>query len=304
MIPASRPHWKYHVGAKQSSPEQKAAATPAHLHPKIAARYAAHISGAAPLPLLVDLDTYSPHPRLNQNVTSGCVDHAYAAMTTTTLNTYNKGLGFIPSPYNLYSCVRGKERSLAQVVSPGTVLPKLQDAGSQVATVMWVGANIGVLPMRGPTPDGYNSDVWSGNVLDEPALQDIEAAGQKLLIGPYIFDLTAPNISDVMAASLAANIAIQIAFECDDAYQELQPGQIAVAPVDAPDDGGHSVGINGYYTLDTETQGIPAGTRIFWTCGSWGDDYDENGRSRVGPAFMGALWEAWAVAITAQGSVS
>lgn len=223
MKPASRPHWTYHVGAKRSTDEQKAAATPAHEHPKIAARLEAHVSGAAPLPATIDLSSFSPSIE-DQNTTGGCVDHAFSGASATMLNAQGRLLfpgNVPPSPKALYGAVRGKERSLAGVVSPGGAVPKLGDSGSQVATVMWVAANIGVLPMRAPSPLGFNSDVDASNVLDEPALQDIQAAGKKLLGGPYLVDLSAPNASDVMAAALAANMTLQIAFNCDDAFQAL-----------------------------------------------------------------------------------
>jgi hypothetical protein len=298
----NRPGWKYRTGAKPSTAAQKAAALPAHEHPKIKAALAAHRSGAVPLPSSVDLSSYSP-PILNQNVTGACVDHAFAGAVVTSLAAQAKPLGFVPSPLTLYAAVRGAERALT--IPPGTTqIPKLTDSGSQVATVMSVAATLGVVPMVAPTPDGYNSDVWSGNVLDEPDTQKLQAAGQKLLFGPYLFDLTAPNASDVLATALSIGIAIQVAFNCDDAFQNLEPGQIAVAPVDAPDDGGHSVFLSGYYTLTAETAGLAVGTRIFLLTNSWGDPWCNGGRADVGPSWMANLWEAWAIGISSEGAVA
>ena len=208
-----------------------------------------------------------------------------------------------PSPKNLYAPVRAKERSLAQIVSAGAEMPKLADVGSQLATVMWVATNIGVVPMQAPSPLGFNSDVDESNVLDEPDLQDIELAGKKLIVGPYLFDLTAPNASDVMAAALDSNIMIQIAFLADDALQNLEPGQILGAPVDAPDDGGHSVYIPGYYTLEEPMVGLPAGL----VSGSRRTVGEPDGAVRAGgdgPRIASGVVGKWAISVTTEGAVS
>lgn len=283
----------YKTGARRSHPSKIAAATPAHEHPVIKARLAAHLDGSAPLPASVDLSSHWPSI-LDQNSTGSCTAHAIACAVTTSLGAAGKPLGFVPSPLSTYAATRARERATAAGVGD---LPALTDSGAEIADVITVLAEDGVRPMKAPSPGGFNSDVDSTNVLAEPDVQGLEVAAEKVLAGPYSCDPAAANASDVLAASLASGIAIDIAFECDDAFQALTSGQVAQAPVDAPDDGGHSTALTGYVTN-------PDGTRNFWLTNSWTEQWATGGRVLVSPAFIAAMWEAWCIAITSEGGAT
>jgi Papain family cysteine protease len=281
----------FKTGAKRSHPDKLAAATPAHEHPLIKARLAAHVSGASPLPDSVDLGGFWPSI-LDQNETGSCTAHAISCALYTTLAAQGKPLGFIPSPKAIYAAVRALEARNLLTQSPAI----LTDSGANLSDIMTILSTTGVKPMVAPSPGGFNSDVDTSNVNDEPQLQDLEASGQKLISGPYSVDMSASNLSDVLASSLASNMAIDNCFNCDDAFQALQSGQTAQAPVDAPDDGGHSTALTGYVTI--------GGVRYFWLTNSWSKNWATGGRVLLSPGFVSAIWECWPISVSSEGSIS
>lgn len=292
----------YATGARRSHPDKLAAATPAHEHPLIKARLAAHVSGASPLPDTFDLGGYWPSI-LDQNQTGSCTAHAIACSLYTSLAAQGRPLGFIPSPKAIYAAVRALEARNALIQSPAV----LTDSGANLADIMSVLAGIGVKPMVAPSPLGFNSDVDTSNVLDEPQIQDLESSGQKLITGPYSVDMSASNLSDVLASSLASNMAIDNCFECDDPFQGLQSGGIALAPVDAPDDGGHSTALTGYVTATAEQAAIyggAVGDRLFWLTNSWSAGWATGGRVLVSPGFVKAIWECWPISVSTEGAIT
>ena len=254
------------TGARRSHPAKIAAATPGHEHPAIKARLAAHNAGTAPLPASVDLGQYWPSI-LDQNQTGSCTAHAIACAITTTLGAAGKPLGFVPSPLCTYAATRALERAVAQ---PLGAIPNLTDSGAEIADVIAAIAKYGVRPMKAPSPQGFNSDVDASNVLAEPDLQGLELAGQTVLAGPYYVDPASAGASDVLAASLAAGIAIDVAFLADDALQNIGPGQVVPAPINGPDAGGHSVALTGYITNAD-------GTRSWWLTNSWNAKLGDRG---------------------------
>ena len=287
----------YKTGARRSHPSKIAAATPAHLHPKIKAALDAHAAGTAPLPDSVDHGPLWPSI-LDQNSTSACTAHAIACALYTSLAAQGKPLGFVPSPLCTYAMTRALERAGAAPLDP---LPALTDSGAEIADVIAVLSQNGVRSMKAPSPQGFNSDVDPSNVLAEPDIQGAQEAALNLIAGPYTVDMTAANLSDVLAAALASGMALDIAFECDDAFQALAAGQVAQAPVDAPDDGGHSTALTGYVTVSAEVAaalGFPAGTRLFWLTNSWGTGWATEGRVLLAPSFVSAMYEAWPIAVT------
>ena len=272
------------LGARRSHPDKIARTAPAHLHPKIRAAL------ATPLPSSVDLSPHAP-PILDQGSTGSCTAHAIAAAVVITTGAAGKPLGFVPSPRLTYAATRAFERAAA--TPAGATLPELTDSGAEIADVMSVLSADGVRPMMGPTSDGRISDVEPANVNAEPAIEDLEVAATKPIVGPYTVDMAASNVSDVLAAALAAGIAIDIAFLCDSAFQALGPGDVAQAPdTSDPSAGGHSTCLDGYVTAAD-------GTRQFWLRNSWSIAWGTSGRTLVSPAFIAALWEAWPVVVSA-----
>lgn len=277
-------------GAKRSHPDKLAAAKPAHEHPAIKAALA-----AGPLPDSVDLDVYTPF-RADQGASGSCTAGSSTLAVATAFAAKGKPLGFVPSQLATYRQTRALERAAQFPAGP---LPVLTDDGAQLADVVTVFGQFGIMPMVvSKTPDGRLYDLWTdadvpgqGNVNAEPQLSDLELSAQKLVDGPYLVangDATGP---DVIAAALAACIPVCLAFFCDSAFQRLGPNDVAQKPNEADSTGGgHAVWLSGYKHL-------PSGERVFLLTNSWGNGWCDNGRVMVSEAFIRAAWEAWPLAI-------
>lgn len=271
-------------GARRSHPDKIARARGAHEHPAIHRILSAHESAVLPMPPAVDLGKFSP-AIFDQGETGACTAHAISGAIVTTLAAAGTPLSFVPSMRVQYALTRARERVLTSM--PDTVLPALTDGGAEIADVMAVLAEWGVAPMGAPQ-DGRYSDVGPANVNDEPGVGELEST--RVLDGPYAVDMRASNASNVIAASLVAGIEVDIGFMVDQAFEDIQPGHVARAPVEASSLGGHSVRLSGYLTS-------PTGDRNFICTNSWSANWCTAGRCLVGPAFMEAIWEAWPVAV-------
>jgi hypothetical protein len=156
--------------------------------------------------------------------------------------------------------------------------------------------------MLGPTPDGRNSDIWTtadttaqpDNVNNEPDGNQLQAAGTTLVTGEYAIDPTASNVSDLVAAALAAGYPVYTAFFCDTTFENLSPGQIAGAPnQNDPNGGGHATYLSGYITNSD-------GTRTFTLTNSWGTSWCSSGKCLVSEAWLAACWELYVMDVTVQ----
>jgi hypothetical protein len=213
----------------------------------------------------------------------------------------------------LYAAARARERAAATQV--GSPLQPLTDTGLETADLVAVFSEYGVMDrlstpglVGGLTPDGRFSDIWGPqdvssvspsvppNVNDESNLKDLEASGRRLIVGQYGINLSGDNSEDLLAAAIANNIPVQMAFFCDTAFQQLQPGQVAAPPnMNDSNGGGHAVYLSGY---QTQTDG----SRVFTLSNSWGLGWCNKGTCLVGSAWLKAAWEAWPYAIVGASS--
>lgn len=283
----------YAKGAKPSHPSKLAAKKAAALHPAIAALLAASV------PASVDLAPFEP-PRLDQGQTGSCTAHSLSGSTSTACRKAGHQVGFEPSPRETYATTRGIER--ANSTPAGQPLPLLTDSGAEPADVFTACAQFGIAPMQGPTPDGRNSDVWSDadtsaqppNVNSEPDANQLQQAGTTLVTGEYAISPSDANISDQVAASLAAGFPVYVATFVDTAFEQLQPGQVAQPPnQNDPNGGGHAIYLSGYTTN-------PDGSRTFILTNSWGIGWCDNGRCLVSEAWLKACWELYVMDVQVQ----
>lgn len=282
-------------GAKRSTPEKLAAATPLHEHPVVKATLAAHVSGASPLPASIDLSGSAPDV-LDQGDDGDCTACAIACCLVIAFALAGAPLGFVPSQQLTYSATRELER--ADVTPPGQKLEPLTDSGAMIADVVKAVATVGVKPMLVQTsPDGRFSDVWGPNdgsappnVNNDADPSDVAEANKNLIDGPHVADLGAPNVEDVLAAALASNIPLDISFFADSTFMQIAPTAVAGAPDESDKrGGGHSVCLVGYRTN-------AAGEREWLLRNSWSKAWALAGMVWVGPAFRAAIWEVWLIA--------
>lgn len=247
-----------------------------------------------------DMDVSSFTPRLttvagrkgslDQNPTESCTGHSKGAGLFTACAAQGVPLDAVPSPDLLYKVARSLARAAA--VGPNGSLPALVDGGAEFADVANGEAEYGVVPMGPPPPDGRYSDVDPATVNDNIDLPTLEKAGYSLTTGPYRL-ATGPgsNVIASVKACLAAKIPLWVAFYCDRAYEALQKGQVAQAPVvsNQPGEGGHAVYLS---AGEMTSEGLVA------LCeGSWGDGFCDGGACLVSEAWIEAAWEIWPIYI-------
>ncbi len=276
-------------GAKRSHPAKLARRVPLEAHPAVRAAL------ATTLPSSVDLSTYQPQI-LDQGQSGACTWGSSSSAIAMAFASAGKPLGWIPSQFTGYAATRAVERAAA--VAPGQPLPSLTDGGAELADVFHVYATFGARPMlTTSTPDGRFFDLWTSaeaanaNVNNEPDLMDLEAAGTRIIVGPYAVDPNSPNATQILQAALAAKIPVQVATFVDTAFMSLPPGAIAGAPNTAdPQGGGHALFLHGYETLSS-------GEVVFHGTNDWGTGWSSGGRFLAGPSFMSTCWEFWPVAV-------
>jgi len=166
----------------------------------------------------------------------------------------------------------------------------LADDGRQCVDCLTVVATQGVAPFEGPTPDGRNSDVTTdapANVCVTATSDEVTAAAQhKFALGENSIDPTAANLSDLLAACLAAKGVIYLGTEVGQAFESLS-GDTVAEPDTVPNDpngGGHALIIVGYRTN-------AAGAREFKVQNSWSVSWDLQGTCWVSLAWCAACWE-------------
>jgi hypothetical protein len=239
---------------------------------------------AAPLPASSSLAIYEP-ARKDQGESGSCTAASGSGMISTALRRAGTPLAFEPSPCELYSVTRSVERAGAITLAP------LTDSGAQLSDVIEALSVYGVAPMRGPTPDGRNYDIWTpdegpdANVNAEPDFAQLEQAATTIITGTHRIEEAAPDVVDQVAAAIAAGFPVYTAFFCDSAFESLTTTQIAGAPNQSDTNGGgHAVYLSGYDTAS-------GGSRVFTLTNSWGTSWCLDGRCMVSEAWLRAVWD-------------
>ena len=227
-----------------------------------------------------------PCQRMDQGQSGTCHAHSAAAAVWTARNALGSPLAFVPSPLLIAAC------TYADVQGPASKRGPLQDTGADLSDDATALSTWGIAPM-GPTVDGRYSDVPNDppdNSFPEPDLLQLQVAGADIISGEYQIpvDASAPTLC---ALALDANVPIWLGFEVDDAFQALGPGDVALPPVDAPDDGGHAVYLSGY-----ERDG--ASGFAFRLENSWGSGWADGGAVWVSQAWLLATWMLWPMAVS------
>ena len=284
-------------GAKRSTDFKVRHRVSAQLHPLLAGRLKAGIHGSG------SLSSFAP-PIFDQGQTGSCTAHSFSsaaviAFASAAAQGRGSPLVFVPSPRELYAATRALERKA--VVAPGQDLPVLTDSGAELADVAQAAREYGLAPMKGPTPDGRNSDIWStvdtsapSNVNDEPVLGELETAAVTLIDGEYSVATGTADSPETMAAAIDVGMPVWCGGYVDSVFQQLGPSDVAPAPnPNDPQGGGHAFVFPDYRTNSK-------GNLEFLLRNSWGDGYALSGSVWVSTAFALSLWEAWPFASALQ----
>lgn len=297
-------------GARRSDAHKLARTRNAAAHPVIAAVLAAAfaVSGSAgatpPAPQTDKHPINFADPTEDQGRSSACTAHAASIGLGATCRARNASLPFVASPWHFYTCSGAIARQSATLIGDP---PPLDDNGRQLADMIKAILVCGVAAMRGPTPDGRNSDVWTsddtdgnppGNAAAEPSVQLLEEAADELLGGAHTVDLQAGNALQVCAAALDSGISLYVGFDCGAMYEALHRDQLAQpTPANDPEQGGHCVVVLGYR--------INAAGQYEWLIrNSWGNGWalppvnDNADNAPTGcvwatSAWLLACWEVW-----------
>ena len=228
---------------------------------------------AAPLPAAVD---NSRHPDTNQGQSSACTAHALVKCVEIVT-------GFSGSEHVLYSLsgTRGGENPLV-------------DDGRCLSDCLAVIQTMGLAPFEGPSPDGRNSDVWTAddtsvppNVCVAATAAEIGAASEHVYAGLGLnsIDPADSNVSNLVAACLAAGGAVYLGTQVGQAFEQLGGTTIAQPdPANDPNGGGHALALVGYRTASD-------GSRQFRVQNSWGESWDDAGECWASLAWLQACWE-------------
>lgn len=191
-------------------------------------------------------------PQLDQNYTSSCVGHGTAQAVYTSSGAAGALLPFFPSPRIGYAIVRTLELN---VYPPATSQP-LTDSGAMPSDLVavaqkWGFAPIGFgcTPAMPPTPDGYYTDCYQGNVNDKPSFADLEAAGMTMNIDALRVDESSTDFGAQISASLQNKAALGVGLFVDSAFIQWN-GNSPVTSIDTsdPNGGGHWLQMDTIYT--------------------------------------------------------
>jgi hypothetical protein len=265
----------HEMGARPSHPDKLAKASTG-LHPKVAAIL------AAGLPTSFDLAQWQP-PRFDQNGGS-CTAHGLSGAAGTATNAAGNPIGFIVSPDELYKATRALERAVG-IPAGGGPMPDLTDSGAELADALGTVQQWGVAPMTRTAANGRYTDTELDTINNEPDVRLLEEAATTLITGAYRVGVSTQEAFTTACGYIAAKIPLYVGFQVDDAFENIQPGQVVGAPTG--NIGGHAVYLSGYRTAST-------GRHEFLLTNSWGD-WCSSGQCWVSENWFAATWEAWAI---------
>jgi hypothetical protein len=201
---------------------------------------------------------------LDQNNSGSCTGHGTAQALYTSYGAAARPLPFCPSPRVLYATVRMLELQSSSEL--------LTDSGAMPTDLITVVNKWGISPMKAPTPDGYNSDVWSGNVNNKVTLLDLETSGLALQVEPHRVDETASDFATQLQLSIYADTAAGVGIFVDTMNFMSYDGSAPVWKINRsdPNGGDHWIAVTYYYTDSTNRL-------IFGGPNSWGTGYGKAG---------------------------
>jgi hypothetical protein len=263
-------------------------------HHKLAQFGAPHPS-AAPLPFAV---AYALRGLLgdpfDQGRSSGCVWHALPTLLGLACIAAGTPLLWTPSPWDGYAATRAEE-------TPGT--GPLPDAGVEPADAFVVLPRVGIRAMRGPTPDGRNSDIWTAediegipgapppNVSLRPTMRDDEESALDLVTGPVQLSPAAPDFPEQIASRIFSDhVGTIVGLHATPQLENWTAGSPALQDVSGfTGTDGHGMAVTDYRT------NASTGLLEFWARSSWGA-WGEFGGLWLSRAFLVAsTMEAWVV---------
>lgn len=238
---------------------------------RLATRYAqprAALKAGYTPPTAASLANYRG-PTLNQNSTGSCTGHGTAQAVYVSHGAAGLVLPFFPSPRILYATVR-------EIELPSSGSP-LTDSGAMPSDLITVVNQWGVAPIgfdaSCPTPDGYYTDVYSGNVNTKTNFMDLEESGLALQVAPTRLDETSSLFGTLIQQAIAppagtARQAIGVGIFVDTAFMNWD-GVSPITSIDTndPNGGGHWLDLDYFYT--SPTLGLVVGGINSWSS-SWG----------------------------------
>jgi len=234
-----------------------------------------------------DLTPNAPHV-LDQNYVGSCAPHSVAAAVPTSL----PGLGYVPSPRELYALALRIDRADDHPLTPVDRLPFVSDSGTRLLTCVEAISRWGVIPMGPRVNVGgqvRESDCGPANALKDPQLGELERAAETLLIGAYEI-APGEGAAREIALALDAGIAVVCGGWVDSTFDAYEGGVIGPQNIGDPYGGGHALAIIGYRTAGN-------GSLEFRIRNSWSESWGLNGDGWVNEAFIRERWEVFALAV-------
>ena len=203
-------------------------------------------------------------PQLDQNQCGSCTGHGTAQAVFTSAAAAGHPMDKFPSPWACYGTVRELELTdSSQALTDSGAMP------SDLITVAtkwgFMPIGYGMTPALPPTPDGYYSDCWSGNVNDKPSLLQLEQSAMRLDFTAIRVDETAVDFGAQISAAIENKSAGGVGIFVDTTnFMQWDPssGPINTINTADPNGGGHWLEFDYTYMLN--------GQQIVGGDNSWG----------------------------------
>jgi hypothetical protein len=226
-------------------------------------------------------------PILQQRQSGTCHAHSAAASRWVAQNAAGKPLLWIPSPKQIASLTYADTQRVGPAPTEGW--PTLQDLGAELQDGANAIATWGIGPI-GASPDGELGDVPNDpadNSFPEPDLDNVEVSWDLRGDKEYSIVMDPQTVVAVAAAALDAKMPIRTGFNCDRAFQDLGPNDVAQAPDPANVLGGHSTYLRAHRVVN--------GSRQFRLSNSWGTSWCDSGEVWASEAWLVACWDLFPV---------
>jgi hypothetical protein len=277
----------FRKGLHPTDPARAIARVTIESHPRVAAalktlRGNADLSGAAPAVL-------------NQGNSSTCWAHSAVTLLYTRRALAGAPNVALMSPLFFAQCMYAAYRAAATKAgmplanADGTTF--LEDNGAQLDDAAKCFGQWGARPF-GEEQQGGGTDIKATSdengdpipgAIPELDPETLMAGMNATFGGEYDIGLSAPNMLDLCAAALEADIPIWTGNLVGQAYENLKAGQVCgPCPTSDTTGGGHAQAVIGYVTV--------SGKRQWKIRNSWGKDWCMGGDALVNDEFMAAAW--------------